>query len=68
MMGDYHVRFCERIRVRLPFPTRRAIRCSAFKITEPLHKFNLIPNGFSKKELLELPVNKGLRICVIKLS
>ena len=22
MMGDYHVRFCERGRVKLPFPTR----------------------------------------------
>ena len=22
MMGDYHVRFCERLRVKLPLPTR----------------------------------------------
>jgi hypothetical protein len=25
MMGDYHVRFCERLRVKLPLPTRRAL-------------------------------------------
>ena len=23
MMGDYHVRFCERLRVKFPLPTRR---------------------------------------------
>jgi len=22
MMGDYHARFCERLRVKLPLPTR----------------------------------------------
>ena len=31
MMGDYHVRFCERLRVKLPLSTRLQTRCLAYK-------------------------------------
>ena len=31
MMGDYHVRFCERLGVKFPLPTRRQIRYAVYK-------------------------------------
>jgi len=31
MMGDYQVRFCERLGVKFPLPTRPADRCAAYK-------------------------------------
>ena len=31
MMGDYQVRFCERLRVKLPLPTRLATRCVQYR-------------------------------------
>jgi len=30
VMGDYQARFCERLRVKLPLPTRRLGRYGAF--------------------------------------
>ncbi len=30
MMGDYHVRFCERLGMKFPLPTRSQDRCSTF--------------------------------------
>ncbi len=39
MMGDYHVRFCERLRVKLPLPTRCQTVTKHIKITK-LHDIN----------------------------
>ncbi len=33
MMGDYHVRFCERLGVEFPLLTRPDQRCRQFKIS-----------------------------------
>lgn len=39
MTGDCHVRFCERLRVKLPLPTRPSDRYMAFKKPENEAKY-----------------------------
>ncbi len=37
-MGDYHVRFCERLRVKFPLPTRSQTVWGALKTRKTLKK------------------------------
>ena len=50
-MGDYHVRFCERLGVKFPLPTRRVLwvkhklHATIYKMVEPTHQNLLIGAG-----------------------
>jgi len=40
VMGDYQAQFCERLRVKLPLPTRHSVVSIHFKINRPTIRIN----------------------------